>query len=65
VKFYREPDAHLGIYDIGLTQGQLLCIPMILAGIALIVYAVKSGKIGPMPIEHKKQKVKSKKAKQG
>lgn len=48
VEFYREPDKHLGLYDIGLSQGQLLCIPMILAGLGLIIYAHKSGKIGPL-----------------
>ena len=41
VEFYRQPDEHLGLYDIGLSQGQLLCIPMILAGIALVIYANK------------------------
>ncbi len=41
IEFYREPDAHLGLYDIGLSQGQLLCVPMILAGLGLIAYAFK------------------------
>lgn len=44
IEFYREPDAHLGLYDIGLSQGQLLCLPMILGGIGLIVYAYKYNK---------------------
>ena len=61
VEFYREPDAHLGLYDIGLSQGQLLCIPMILGGVALIVYANKRGVIGPTPPtkNNKKSKAKS------
>jgi phosphatidylglycerol:prolipoprotein diacylglycerol transferase len=63
VEFYREPDAHLGLYDIGLSQGQLLCIPMILAGIGLIIYANKSGKIGPLPSNAAKSSTKNKKKK--
>ena len=44
VEFVREPDAHLGYIgpDWGLewlTMGQVLCLPMILAGIALLVFA--------------------------
>ncbi|GLR72387.1 prolipoprotein diacylglyceryl transferase [Agaribacter marinus] len=46
VEFYREPDSHLGLYSFGLSQGQMLCIPMILAGLGLIVYAVKSKQKG-------------------
>lgn len=41
VEFFREPDAHLGLYDIGLSQGQLLCLPMIIIGLGLMVYAYK------------------------
>ena len=63
VEFYREPDAHLGLYDIGLSQGQLLCIPMILAGIGLIIYANKSGKIGPLAADAAKSPAKNKKKK--
>ncbi len=44
VEFVREPDAQLGYigYDWGLewlTMGQVLCLPMILAGMALLVFA--------------------------
>lgn len=35
-EFFREPDAHLGAIAAGLTMGQLLCLPMMLIGIALI-----------------------------
>lgn len=41
VEFYRQPDAHLGYLWGGATMGQLLSIPMILAGMALIAYAKK------------------------
>jgi len=40
VEFFREPDAHLGVLSMGMTMGQWLCMPMILAGIALIVFAI-------------------------
>lgn len=36
VEFFREPDAHIGLYFTTFSQGQLLCIPMMLVGIALI-----------------------------
>jgi phosphatidylglycerol:prolipoprotein diacylglycerol transferase len=36
-EFFREPDAFLGFLVAGATMGQLLCIPMVLAGIWLIV----------------------------
>lgn len=39
VEFYREPDIHIGLYQIGLSQGQLLCIPMIIAGAGLLYFA--------------------------
>lgn len=44
VEFFREPDAHLGLYQIGLSQGQLLCIPMMLIGGWLLTAAYKKQK---------------------
>ncbi len=41
VEFARQPDAHLGLNTLGLSQGQMLSIPMILLGLGLIVYAYK------------------------
>ena len=38
-EFFREPDVQLGFLWGGLTMGMLLCIPLILAGIALFVVA--------------------------
>jgi len=38
VEFAREPDAHLGFLTLGLTMGQILSLPMVISGIALIVY---------------------------
>ncbi|GAA0582447.1 prolipoprotein diacylglyceryl transferase [Caenispirillum bisanense] len=37
VEFFREPDAFLGTLAAGLTMGQLLSLPMILAGAALMI----------------------------
>ena len=39
VEFVREPDIQLGLYFGYLSMGQLLCIPMFLAGIGVITYA--------------------------
>jgi phosphatidylglycerol:prolipoprotein diacylglycerol transferase len=36
---FREPDAQLGFLWGGLTMGMLLCIPLILGGIAILVVA--------------------------
>lgn len=38
VEFVREPDTHLGLLVGGLTMGQLLCLPMIAAGLYLLQY---------------------------
>lgn len=39
VEFFRQPDAHLGFLFAGATMGQLLSVPMVLVGVALIAYA--------------------------
>ena len=39
-EFFREPDAQLGFLWGGLTMGMLLCIPLILAGIGLLAFAL-------------------------
>lgn len=41
VEFFREPDAQLGFLMAGATMGQLLCVPMILAGAFFMVRACK------------------------
>ena len=42
VEFVRVPDAQLGYLAWGwLTMGQVLCVPMVLAGIALMVWACR------------------------
>jgi phosphatidylglycerol:prolipoprotein diacylglycerol transferase len=40
IENYREPDRQLGILSSGLTMGQTLTLPLILAGLALIVLAL-------------------------
>jgi len=42
VEYFREPDAHIGMQIFDLTRGQLLTIPLILVGIALMVRAYKT-----------------------
>lgn len=44
VEFFREPDAHLGYLAGGMTMGQWLSIPMILAGGALFYTALRNHK---------------------
>jgi phosphatidylglycerol:prolipoprotein diacylglycerol transferase len=40
VEFYRIPDAHLDYLALGwVTMGQILSVPMVLAGLALVVMA--------------------------
>ncbi len=40
-EFFREPDAHLGLLSLGMSMGQWLCVPMVLGGAALWVWASK------------------------
>ena len=38
-EYFREPDAHLGLLTLGLSMGQWLCVPMLLVGVAMMVWA--------------------------
>lgn len=38
-EYFREPDAHLGLLALGLSMGQWLCVPMLLLGAAMMVWA--------------------------
>ena len=40
-EFFREPDAQLGFLWGGATMGQLLSIPLFIAGLAFVAYAMK------------------------
>ena len=42
-EFFREPDAHLGLLSLGMSMGQWLCVPMIVGGAALWVWAGRRG----------------------
>ena len=41
IEFVREPDAHIGLVIGGLTMGQLLSLPMLVIGAALVVFALR------------------------
>ena len=43
-EYFREPDAFLGLQALGWSRGQWLCVPMILAGIALWFWASRQKK---------------------
>ena len=38
-EYFREPDSHLGVLALNMTMGQWLCVPMILGGVLLWVWA--------------------------
>ena len=40
-EFFREPDAHLGLLGLGLSMGQWLCVPMVLAGLVMGIWATR------------------------
>jgi len=40
-ELFREPDAFIGFLPFGVTMGQVLCIPMALAGIGLMAFALQ------------------------
>jgi phosphatidylglycerol:prolipoprotein diacylglycerol transferase len=42
IEYTRQPDTHLGFLVIGLSMGQLLCIPMFLAGVIIMIYALRN-----------------------
>jgi phosphatidylglycerol:prolipoprotein diacylglycerol transferase len=46
-EYFREPDAHLGLLSMGLSMGQWLCVPMVLIGVAMLLWANASSLRGP------------------
>ena len=44
IEFYREPDAHLGLFGGIISMGQILSIPMIIAGAVLMFWAYRKNK---------------------
>lgn len=49
VELFREPDAHIGLLAFGGTMGQLLSVPMVLVGLALVGYARSRPPVVPKP----------------
>lgn len=45
IEYYREPDEHLGLVWLELSQGQLLSLPMIIVGFGLLIVSVLKIKI--------------------
>ena len=43
VEFFREPDIQLGYFAGGLTMGMLLSVPMIVVGVALMIWSARRG----------------------
>ncbi|HHJ0101657.1 TPA: prolipoprotein diacylglyceryl transferase [Yersinia enterocolitica] len=41
VECFRQPDAQLGLFDGGISMGQILSVPMILAGIIMMIWAYR------------------------
>ncbi|MDR1994896.1 prolipoprotein diacylglyceryl transferase [Azonexus sp.] len=46
-EFFREPDDFLGLLALNMSMGQWLCVPMIVAGAALWVWASRAPAAGP------------------
>ncbi|KZN66789.1 prolipoprotein diacylglyceryl transferase [Pseudoalteromonas luteoviolacea] len=39
IEYFREPDAHIGLYAGVISQGQILSLPMIIGGLGLMIWA--------------------------
>ena len=48
-EFFREPDDFLGLLALGMSMGQWLCVPMVIAGIALFVWGSKQPRATSAP----------------
>ncbi|WHI49110.1 prolipoprotein diacylglyceryl transferase [Microbulbifer sp. JMSA004] len=66
VEFVREPDGHIGFDLFGwMTRGQLLSLPMIIAGMALLVWSYKTQPLPEGRTEKKGKKAGSSRVKGG
>ncbi|MBL4764985.1 MAG: prolipoprotein diacylglyceryl transferase [Colwellia sp.] len=68
IEFFREPDAHLGLYFSFISKGQILSIPMILIGLFIIYWGYNQQQKAAISnttskIANKDSKVKQKKVK--
>ena len=52
-EFFREPDAQLGFLWGGATMGQLLSVPLFLAGVGFIVYALQAAAASETLVEER------------
>lgn len=41
VEYFREPDAHLGLFGGWISMGQILSLPMVIAGVLMMLWAYK------------------------
>lgn len=41
VEFFRQPDAQLGLFDDAISMGQILSLPMIIAGLIMFIWAYR------------------------
>jgi len=48
-EYFREPDSFLGLLALNMSMGQWLCVPMVLAGIALWLWGHRLGDVPPAP----------------
>lgn len=48
IEFFRQPDAQLGLFGGMMSMGQILSLPMILAGIVIMVWAYRRRSIQPL-----------------
>jgi phosphatidylglycerol:prolipoprotein diacylglycerol transferase len=48
-ELFREPDAHLGYLIFGTTMGQLLSLPLLVAGLVLIAWAWRREPVAAAP----------------
>ena len=46
-EYFREPDAHLGLLTLGLSMGQWLCVPMLVIGVGMMLWANASSPRSP------------------
>ena len=46
IEYFREPDAHLGLFGGFISMGQILSLPMVIGGLGLIIWAYKK----PQPV---------------
>jgi len=49
IEFFREPDPQLGFLFAGATMGQILCIPMVIAGSFIVLWSLKKH---PLKLQH-------------